>query len=341
MRRDEALERLPKDIVTPISPNMDMVKRGHIYNYSKSPDCSGTLSPAALQTIMEYTTRPGNVVATLNAQFGAIYEAAENCGRLVFGSEDVDHFGSHARKTIKSLVPKIPRQPSTFELLVNSIFDKNADQNEVLANIPDHPLTRAKLSCLEGEEWLRDDVMDAYMALLQERGSPVANVRLKFFPTHFYQLISKSKYDVRAGMHYVKEQNLLDWDFLYIPINLRGVHWVMVGVDLRICAIWGIDPLPTKEDSLADEMYIIARFFDDLAKIRRKAGQEPVSILSWRRAMMEKVPTQQDGYNCGVYVLMFAELMSRPTYLVIDHATLPDMRKRIAVDLVTKKICRD
>lgn len=92
-------DRLPKDSASPICADMDMTTRSVIYNYTKpkggakdEPDrYSGTLSPAALQTIMEYTTRPGDVVVTFNAQFGAIYEAVENYGRMVFASEYWDH----------------------------------------------------------------------------------------------------------------------------------------------------------------------------------------------------------------------------------------------------------
>ena len=48
------------------------------------------------------------MVITFNAQFGAIYEAAENCGGLVFGTQCWDHFGDSASVTVTSLVGDIP-----------------------------------------------------------------------------------------------------------------------------------------------------------------------------------------------------------------------------------------
>src|SRR5450759_866468 len=59
-------------------------------------ESSGTLSTAALQCMLEYTTRPGDIVLKLNAQYGAIYDAAENCRRLVFGTESHPHFQNKA-----------------------------------------------------------------------------------------------------------------------------------------------------------------------------------------------------------------------------------------------------
>ena len=90
-RRAGSLSKLPREYVTPINADMDMIGRSVLYNFTKDKSLaedeedrySGTLSSAALQTIMEYTTVPGDVVVTFNAQFGAVYQAAENCGRLV------------------------------------------------------------------------------------------------------------------------------------------------------------------------------------------------------------------------------------------------------------------
>ena len=108
-------DTLPRDDISPLCEDMDMRSRSVIYNYTNPSNAvdavdrrSGTLSPAALQTILEYTTRPGDVVVTFNAQFGAIYEAAENCGRLVFGSEGFEHFGNDARVTVTTLIGDIP-----------------------------------------------------------------------------------------------------------------------------------------------------------------------------------------------------------------------------------------
>ena len=99
----------PRDTsVDPISFDLDMVSKRMISNCTRSMcgskgdhDFSGTLSPAALQCIMEYTTLPGDIVFTLNAQFGAIFDAAENCGRLVYGSEAFPHFGNEAFNRIQ------------------------------------------------------------------------------------------------------------------------------------------------------------------------------------------------------------------------------------------------
>lgn len=110
----ESSDICPKTVpMQPIHKEVDLVLSSSMSNYTRAKDdkkdeSSGTLSAAALQCILEYTTRPGDIVLTLNAQFGAIYDVAENCGRLVFGTESHPHFQNKAFARLNEL-----RRPST------------------------------------------------------------------------------------------------------------------------------------------------------------------------------------------------------------------------------------
>src|SRR5665811_2160402 len=98
----------------------------------------------------------------------------------------------------------------------------------------------------------------------------------------------------------MKEQDIFSWQYLFIPINVDNDHWVMVLVDLANKVMWSLDPLPTKSRSA--QLAIVARFFCDLALLR---NQVPLQVQSWSRMPMTNIPTQPDGFNCGVYVLLY------------------------------------
>ena len=193
-------------------------------------------------------------------------------------------------------------------------------------------MTRSTLSCLKEIKWLKDDVLDAYMALLQQR-SASSSKKHKFFPTHFYQLISAENYHIRTGLQYVRDEDILEWDFLYIPINVNENHWVLVMVDLQGGRLFPMDPLG---GNLKTETAYVKRFLDDLVQLRKPTMPKP-----WGRVMLHGIPTQGDNYNCGVYVLLYAELLSRPAKFIIDPLSLRYMRQRIVVDLITSKIVRE
>lgn len=117
-----AVEQLPKDDVEPISGDLNMKMRNSLNNYTTTKndevdDFGGTLSAATLQTIIEYTTRPGGTVVTFNAQFGAMYLAGDNCGRRVFGTESYSYFKTHASDTVTELVGVIvPEQEEVLNV---------------------------------------------------------------------------------------------------------------------------------------------------------------------------------------------------------------------------------
>ena len=105
-RRDS--ERvLPRDTEVKPLESLNIAIQGAMANVTDSRQAdrySGTLSTGVLQSILEYTTLPGDIVFTLNAQFGAIYHAAENCGRLVYGTESFKHFEDESQEQIEKLL---------------------------------------------------------------------------------------------------------------------------------------------------------------------------------------------------------------------------------------------
>lgn len=105
----------PKDKQDCITADLDMIDRDALTNITEGveDEFAGTLSPATLQCILEYTTIPSGIVLSFNAQFGAIYSAAENCGRMAFGAEGWPHFGEHALNKVKELVPGFTGEAKT------------------------------------------------------------------------------------------------------------------------------------------------------------------------------------------------------------------------------------
>ena len=79
---------------------------------------------------------------------------------------------------------------------------------------------------------------------------------------------------------------------------------VLMGLKERI--LWALDSLPHDGDALYGlraEVETVARFLHDLAKIRSLN----IDVWRWVQLAMPGIPTQPDSWNCGVYVLMFAE----------------------------------
>ena len=48
----------------------------------------------------------------------------------------------------------------------------------------------------------------------------------------------------------------------------------------------------------------------------------------------QDIPQQQNGSDCGVFALRYCEALAREGELDFDQADMPDLRMRIAVDIM-------
>ncbi len=53
---------------------------------------------------------------------------------------------------------------------------------------------------------------------------------------------------------------------------------------------------------------------------------------------MQDIPQQQNGSDCGVFALQYCEALARDGKLDFNQADMPDMRMRIAVDIVQLRV---
>ncbi len=52
----------------------------------------------------------------------------------------------------------------------------------------------------------------------------------------------------------------------------------------------------------------------------------------------QDIPQQQNGSDCGVFALRYCEALAREGELDFDQADMPDMRMRIAVDIMQLRV---
>jgi sentrin-specific protease 1 len=226
----------------------------------------------------------------------------------------------------------------SIESISNLVFNDGGKDDEVLIKIGDNHLERRALRCLKPETWLNDEVMDAYMELLNLRNADIHG-NVMFFLTHFYRSITRppTGYNFKKGLPYVRGRKLFHMDLLVIPMNQGGIHWVMVVINIKEKRIEFYDPLPQKSTN-SREMSIMQQWFAQL--VTQELHLDTIDIRHWGSQTMTNIPTQPDNYNCGVYVLHFAEFLGRGVPLVIDPKNLVDLRNQILLDLYTKSINR-
>ena len=170
--------------------------------------------------------------------------------------------------------------------------------------------------------------------------------RCHFFQSYFYNKLytDKQRYDYQEVSRWTTNARLpaainhiFEFDMLFIPIHLNG-HWNLVVVDLRggreCFALY--DSLYSRETSTNKTILDnIQRYIGDEASA--KAGMQ-LPVSSWPRHYRENIPKQKNGYDCGVFMMRFAEYLSRDHVLAFGQHDIAHFRHRAVVEILRMKV---
>eukprot|EP00884_Botryococcus_braunii_P022152 jgi/Botrbrau1/8620/Bobra.0196s0017.1 len=203
-------------------------------------------------------------------------------------------------------------------------------------------MTRRLIQCLCPGQWLNDEVMNMYMGLLQERDNrrrakgekPFCHFFNTFFVCKLYQDTDEYNFEGVKGWTRAKKLKLagqastcvLDVDRIMVPVHLPG-HWVSAVIDMAHQCVIYLDSMGGRERGIPNALL---RWVAD--EHRDKRGID-LDVSQWS-IEYKTVPTQRNGYDCGVFALQFLEHESRAAPLHFAQNDMPYYRMRIALDLL-------
>ncbi|CAH8391942.1 unnamed protein product [Eruca vesicaria subsp. sativa] len=195
-------------------------------------------------------------------------------------------------------------------------------------------ITGEVLQCLTPSAWLNDEVINVYLELLKERETrePKKYLKCHFFNTFFYKkLVSDSGYNYKAVRRWTTQRKLgyalIDCDMIFVPIH-RGVHWTLAVINNRDRKFLYLDSLNGVDSKILNAL---AKYLGDEAK--EKSGKD-VDVSSWDMEFVEDLPQQQNGYDCGMFMLKYIDFFSRGLGLYFSQEHMPYFRLRTAKEIL-------
>jgi sentrin-specific protease 1 len=193
-------------------------------------------------------------------------------------------------------------------------------------------ITVGKLVCLRRNTWLNDEVVNFYMAMLQERDARLCSAgdgtRL---PSHYFnsffmtKLLENGQYNYGQVKRWSKKFDVFALDRVFIPINLNNTHWVMAVVYVQKKEIHYYDSM-----SGSGKRYLDAMLMWLVDEAREKKGQQ-LDKSQWKLIDREQaVPQQQNGYDGGVFSIMCADYVSDNLPLSYVQEDMQNNRIKIA-----------
>ncbi|GER52187.1 sentrin-specific protease [Striga asiatica] len=196
-------------------------------------------------------------------------------------------------------------------------------------------ITGEKLQCLKPRAWLNDEVINFYLELLKEREKrePEKFLKCHFFNTFFYKkLISgRGGYNFQSVRRWTTQRklgyNLLQCDKIFVPIH-KEVHWCLAIINKKDKKFQYLDSLRGVDSQVLD---VLARYFVD--EVKEKCGKD-IDVSSWENEYVTDLPEQANGFDCGMFMIKYADFYSRDIGLCFSQEHMPYFRRRTAKEIL-------
>jgi sentrin-specific protease 1 len=219
--------------------------------------------------------------------------------------------------------------------MVELFWDESLDDNELFCTLKKRTIEikRCDMVTLKGLNWLNDNVINGYLSLIVERSQAGqdATPRLPkvWAPSTFFY--SKLKDDGYPAVKRWTKPNkcpggIFSHDIMIVPVHLK-MHWACGFLDFRKKTIELYDSLGISETIFFKIMrnYIVAEAAD-----KKVAG---VDIDEWTDVRGDACPKQNNGSDCGMFSVKFADYRSRDLALGFGQRNMQYFRSRTAWEL--------
>ena len=201
-------------------------------------------------------------------------------------------------------------------------------EDEILIANPYAEISRKTLSLLNGREWLNDQVINFYMHMLLQRDHTLfmetttnsnfpTRLRSWFSSTFFFaKLLENGQYNYNAVRRWTRRATIdvFSADKVIIPININNNHWTALVFYMLLKEVHYYDS--SNGDGSKYLQYGLRWLTDECID---KKGIV-LNSNEWRCFHKESgIPQQNNGYDCGVFVIMCARALAYNQPLTSYH----------------------
>ncbi|GMI70304.1 EARLY IN SHORT DAYS 4 [Hibiscus trionum] len=245
------------------------------------------------------------------------------------------------KKTEEELVEPLPPEPfiplreEETDLVSNAFSAKNRRKILVSHQNSSIDIRGEVLQCLKPGTWLNDEVINLYLELLKERENrePKKFLKCHFFNTFFYKKLvnPESGYNYKAVKRWTSQRKLgyclVDCDKIFVPIH-KDIHWCLAVINKKDQKFQYLDSLKGKDPNV---LRALATYF--VEEVKDKSGKN-IDTSSWEREYVEDLPAQENGFDCGMFMLKYIDFYSRGLSLCFDQGDMPYFRLRTAKEIL-------
>jgi sentrin-specific protease 1 len=210
-------------------------------------------------------------------------------------------------------------EPDT-EVINELISDKSIrDQRDNTVEICkfDIPITRKDLQTLKGLNWLNDEVINFYFQMIMSRSQSEDDLPSVYvFSSFFYTRLTSAK-SYNLLRRWTGDVDIFSHDFILIPVHL-GNHWALCSVNCGEKCLSYYDSMAGGQVNQNGQK-LMKRILSYLKKEYEDKKHEPLPSYWTVKPVgitpdvirCHSIPQQDNGSDCGVFVCMYADCISR------------------------------
>jgi hypothetical protein len=165
--------------------------------------------------------------------------------------------------------------------------------------------------------FLNDEIINVFISLLHNDGLQraskqfISHPNVYVCPTFWYRRYVEAQ-DIpalaRVAVPRLIGYNIMDCDTILVPVNRPHVHWYLVSIKLKFPhKILVYDS--SSNDFVVEEIETAFKLLQNLLNVFSPKSESPKFIIG--NVSMADSPTQGTDHDCGVYMCMNLEMLSR------------------------------
>ncbi|CAG5125918.1 unnamed protein product, partial [Candidula unifasciata] len=219
---------------------------------------------------------------------------------------------------------KLPELTPDMQMLIDRAL-RPGNPNEVLSEDFRLQITRRDIVTLSGLNWLNDEVINFYMNLLMRSGEKGERAKLYAFNTFLY-----SKDEVFSS-----RRCIVMWLFAVLIMCHPNSDVAFIGA----CVADMVKKVITYYDSMGAQnnqcLYAVLQYLQDESKAKNNTT---FKRNEWQLVNAEENPQQMNGGDCGMFMCMYAEYITRGKEITFTQEHMPYFRRRMVYEIISKKL---
>ena len=241
---------------------------------------------------------------------------------------------------------------------------RESSDDKIVSRLSGEEVDRRSLKRLHCDGWLNDKIINFSMALLNERNKALyswkKSLRSYFFDSFFLSALvdNEGLFTYEKVREWTSNINVFNAEKLFFLVHLRN-HWMLVVIFMAEKRIQLFDSMEESRrseevkqsmDNLLKWLSSESKRLDDLEDRRYRAKHVAGNKLKVQQGFLsadeweisftwkESIPQQNNGSDCGVYTIAFADFLADDLALSnICLSTISTYRKKIALYILSRR----